>query len=159
MNVVIERKLPTDVSYVSLSTINFTGKFELANFNYTDDLSTLPAITTIKYRLKMNLAADTSFYLDSATVNYTQACTVAEKISITPNPVKDNLTVLIARNNPVNSTIIIHSISGQKVYQHSQQVSGAQTITIPMKQMSPGVYVVTVFLNDKKEVVKKIILN
>jgi hypothetical protein len=79
MNVVIERKLPTDINYISLSTISFTGKFELANFSYTDDLTALPNGITIKYRLKMNIAADTSFYLDSATVNYTQSCIVTER--------------------------------------------------------------------------------
>ncbi len=158
MNIVIERKLPTDVNYAAISTINFTGSFASGNFNYTDDLTALTGGIIIKYRLKMNIAADTSFYLDSASVNYGQPCnSVTEKIIFSPNPVTNQLTVLIARNNPVKATVNIHSMAGQKVYGNTQQVSGAQTITIPMKQMSRGVYFVTVFLNDKKVVVKKIV--
>ena len=157
MNIVVERKLPSDINYAAISTLNFTGSFASGNFNYTDDLSALAGGIIIKYRLKMNIAADTSFYLDSATVNYDLSCSsVTEKITLSPNPVTDQLTVLIARNNPVKATVTIHSISGQKVYSNTRQVSGAQKIIIPMKQMSRGVYFVTVFLNDKKEVVKKI---
>jgi serine protease AprX len=158
MNVVVERKLPADINYVAISTISFTGGFASGNFNYTDDLAALAGGIIIQYRLKMNIAADTSFYLDSATVNYGRSCSpVTEKITLSPNPVTDQLTVLIARNNPVKATVTIHSISGQKVYSNTQQVNGAQKIIIPMKQMSRGVYFVTVFLNNKKELVKKII--
>jgi len=39
----------------------------------------------------------------------------------------------------------------------AQQAAGTQTYTIPMKQMATGIYYVTVFVNDKKEVVKKIV--
>jgi len=161
MSIVIERKLPSDISYVPLSTFNFTGSFVSGNFNYVDDLSTLPSGIIIKYRLKMIIASDTSFYLDSATVNYKQSCNVAltEKITIGPNPVTDKLSILIARNSTVKAAVIIHSISGQTVYTNVQQVTGAQTILIPMKQMSRGIYFVTVFINDKKEVVKKIVRN
>ncbi|MBC7888649.1 MAG: S8 family serine peptidase [Ferruginibacter sp.] len=160
MNIVVERKLPTDINYVALTTIGFTGSFLSGDVNYTDDLTGLAAGITIKYRLKMTIAADTSFYLDSVTVNYGQSCnTVTENITIGPNPVTDNLIVLVARNTPVKATVIIHSIPGQIVYSTTQQVSGAQNIIIPMKQMSRGIYFVTVFLNDKKELVKKIVRN
>ncbi|MEP7109647.1 MAG: S8 family serine peptidase [Ferruginibacter sp.] len=160
MNITVERKLPTDISYVALSTIGFTGSFASGNFNYTDDLAALAGGVIIKYRLKMNIATDTSFYLDSANVNYGQACSsIPEKISFGANPITDKLTVLIARNNLVKATITIHSVSGQKVYSNTQQVSGAQTIIIPMKQMSRGVYYVTVFLDDKREIVRRIFRN
>lgn len=157
MNVVIERKLPFEQNYNTISTINFTGDFTAGNFTYSDDLTALTSGINIQYRLKMNIAADTSFYLDSATVNYVQSCSlITEKITISPNPVTDQLHVLIARNNPVKASITIHSISGQKIYSNTIPVSGAQIINIPMKQVSRGVYIVTILLDDKKELVKKI---
>lgn len=158
MNIVVERKLPADLDYAAISTVNFTGSFATGNFTYTDDLTSFAGGIDVKYRLKMNIAADTSFYLDSATVNYAQSCnTVTEKITIGPNPVTDKLSVLIARNNAVKANITIHSISGQKIYSYEGQVSGAQTISIPMKQMSRGVYFVSVFLNGRKELVKAVV--
>jgi hypothetical protein len=158
MSIVVERKLPTDANYVGLTTLDFSGSFSAGNVTYTDDLTALTAGIDIKYRLKMSIASDTSFYLDSSTVHYNQSCNlVTEKISISPNPVTDKLTVLIARNNAVKATINIHNILGQKIYSSTQQVSGAQSIFIPLKQISRGVYFVTVYLNGKKEMVKKIV--
>ena len=158
MSIVVERKLPTDVNYTSLTTFNFTGSFSSGNFTYSDDISSLASGIDVKYRLKMNIATDTSFYLDSALLNYSQACNLAtEKITISPNPVTDKLSVRFATTNPVNATIIIHNISGQKVYTKSQQVAGVQTVLIPMNQLNSGVYIVTVFLDDKKEAIKKLV--
>ena len=158
MSMVIERKLPTDITYAEISATPFTGNFTAGTVNYKDELAGVSGGIDISYRLKMYIAKDTSFYLDSATVNYSQACTsVIEKISVSPNPVTDRLSILIARNNPVLATILIHNLSGQKVYSSTQQVSGTQTISIPMKQVSKGTYFVTIILNGKKLAVKKIV--
>ena len=157
MSAVVERKLPADINYTPLSTITFTGSFAPGNFDYTDDLSTVAA-GTIKYRIKMNIGADTSFYLDSATVNYAQPCTgLTEKITISPNPVTEKLLVSITSNNIAKATVTLHSTAGQQVYTHTQMVSGQQTIAINMKQMSRGIYFVTVYLDGQKERVKKIL--
>ncbi len=160
MNIVVERKLPADVNYIALTTFAFTGSFSTGNFNYTDDLTSLGNGIIIKYRLKMNIATDTSFYLDSVQLNYTPSCNpVNETISISPNPVTDKLNIFISRNGPVKATVIMHTLSGQMVYSDTKQVSGSQLISIPMKQMSRGIYFVTIFLNDRKEIIKKIIRN
>jgi hypothetical protein len=111
----------------------------------------------------MTIASDTSFYVDSAIVNFAQPCassTITEKIVISPNPAADKLTVLIAKNNAVKAGIEIYSVSGQKVYSiNNQAVSRSQTFLIPMKQFSPGIYLVSVFIDNKKTVTKKIIRN
>ncbi len=160
MSMVIERKLPTDINYVEISTIQFTGNFAAGTVNYIDELAGVSGGIDIRYRLKMNIASDTSFYLDSATVNYRQACTsIVEKITISPNPVTDRLSILIARNNIARASIIIHNGTGQKIYSKTQVVSGSEIVSIPMKQISRGIYFVTIYLNDKKVLTKKIIRN
>jgi serine protease AprX len=68
ITIVVERKLATDINYIPVSTLASAGAFAARNFNYSDDLSNTSS-TVIKYRLKMNVAADTSFYLDSLTIN------------------------------------------------------------------------------------------
>ncbi len=70
ISIVVERKLPADANFITISTLNSTGGFASRNFSYTDDLRTFPT-SGIKYRFKMNIAADTSFYLDSVTINFT----------------------------------------------------------------------------------------
>lgn len=69
ISVVVERKLSSENSYTAINTQNSTGAFALRNFSYTDDLVNVNA-TSITYRLRMNIAADTSFYLDSATISF-----------------------------------------------------------------------------------------
>ncbi len=70
ISIVVERKLPADLNYSTVSTHSSTGAFLSRNFTFTDDLRSFPT-TGIKYRFKMNIAADTSFYLDSMTINFT----------------------------------------------------------------------------------------
>ncbi|HMI78848.1 MAG TPA: T9SS type A sorting domain-containing protein, partial [Ferruginibacter sp.] len=308
ISVVVERKLPADLNYTTVSTQTSTGAFLARNFIFSDDLGTFPA-SGVKYRFKMNIAADTSFYLDSVTVNFTPkpalgidkaiticgtgsadlttqfnttgltsswsiggnpvttptAVTVAgnyqliainnsgcadtasvnlsfiqkldlgadktitkcldsstnlttlyvaaglttswtiggnpvttptavtaagvyrlianntsgcadtafvtitndpqlcvtsllEKIKISPNPVTDRLKVEIIRIAAVKVEMIIHNSAGQIVYSNIvQQPAGGNAYFVPMKAMASGVYYVTVRINDKKEVVKKII--
>jgi hypothetical protein len=84
ISIIIERKLPTDINYSTLTTLTSTGGFVANNFSYTDDLTNL-ANGLIKYRFKMIVAADTSFFLDSATVNYNTNCT-ALPVTITGQP-------------------------------------------------------------------------
>lgn len=160
MNIEVERKLPTDAEYKTISTLNANGSFAATNFVIEDDLNNLQNNIAINYRIKMSIAADTSFYLDSAIVNYTNTCAGnTEKIIINPNPVRDNLSVLIARNNTVAAAIEIYSVSGQKVYSLlNQTVNYTKTFLIPMKQLNAGIYFVAVFIDNKKVITKKIVL-
>ncbi len=156
---IVERKLASGVNYAVINTQVGTGSFALRNFSYTDDLASV-ALGSIKYRISMKVSADTTFYLDSVTVNYSQTCnvTVVEKITISPNPVSDKLTVKIVKNNAAKVSIVVHTASGQKIYTViNQQAAGTQTYTIPMKEMSRGAYFVSVFIDDKKEITKKIL--
>ena len=309
INIVVERKLSTDISYTTLTTQTSTGGFASRNFSFTDDVTTVTT-SPVKYRFKMNIAADTSFYLDSITVNFTpkpnigpdintakcagsivnlttyytttglttnwtiggtpvanpSAVTVAgtyqlvtvnnsgcsdtalltltlnpkptlgadktaakcstdtydltaqfvtagltsswtlagtsvttpstviapgvyqlivtngfgcsdtalvtltndpslciippplEKTVIQPNPVHDNLTIVLIRVAAVKAEISLHNGSGQKVYSIANlQPAGGQTYSIPMKEMAGGIYYVTIRVNGKKEMVKKIL--
>ena len=90
-----------------------------------------------------------------------QICLAAliEKVSINPNPVIDNLTIVVARKTAVKVDILIHNAIGQVVYkQTNQQTAGQKTYTIPMKKMNGGIYFVQVYLNDEKVIVKKVVL-
>ena len=106
----------------------------------------------------MNIAADTSFYLDSASVNYSTACrSVLEKIIVSPNPVTDQLSVQVSSSSQVKATIALYSVSGQRVYSTTEQLSGSRRVMIPMKQYNSGIYIIAVFFDDKKIMVKKVV--
>ncbi|MFZ1783722.1 MAG: S8 family serine peptidase [Ferruginibacter sp.] len=308
IGIVVQRKLPGQTAYTDISTHTSTGAFKLNNFSYVDDLRSFPA-SGIVYRFRMDIATDTSFYLDSMTINFTprpalgvdksvgvcagnsfdlttqfittgltptwtlggnavanpaaviaagtyqliavnnsgcadtavvnlavnpkpnlgadititkctdsiinlttlftttglttnwslggtavstptaittagiyrliatngftcadtalvtitndpQVCVAAikEQLVISPNPVKDDLKVLVERKTAVKVDILIHNAAGQLVYQSTnQQAIGATTYNIPMKKMGGGIYFVTVRLNDNKEITRKIV--
>lgn len=84
---------------------------------------------------------------------------IPEEIVISPNPVKDNLSVKVVKASAATIGITIHNAAGQIVYNYNTQQGIGQTIyNIPMKKMGGGVYVVTVWVNDKKEKVKKVMV-
>lgn len=88
----VERKLPGQTSYTSISTQTSTGAFQARNFTYSDDLRSFTT-TGIWYRFKMNIAADTSFYLDSLFVNFTPRPNLgADKAVSVCSPSSVNLT-------------------------------------------------------------------
>jgi hypothetical protein len=306
ISITVERKLVTDNNYIAINTQTSSGAFASKNFSYSDDLINITS-TVIKYRFKMTIAADTSFYLDSATVNFvpkpnlgadksitrcsdstinlatfynttgltsiwtlngvavanplavntsgayqltatnTSGCAdtalvtaiviakpnlgadklvgkctdssfnltplfnttgltatwtiggtpvttpssvnttgtyqltvinssgcsdtalvtlnndaqlcppIVEQITISPNPVNDYLKIVIGRKSSVKINIAVHNTSGQKMYTTTnQQAAGTSIYTIPVKQLAAGMYYITVTVNDKKEIVKKI---
>ena len=92
-------------------------------------------------------------------INDQQLCVqpLIDKITISPNPVSDKLSVLIIRKTAVKVDILIHNSGGQITYRLSnQQVAGSHIYSIPMKNMGGGIYFVTIKLDNKKELVKKV---
>ena len=161
MNVFVERKLPADIDYKVISSQHATADFVLTNFSYDDDLNIFKNNMAIQYRIKMAIGSDTTFYLDSATINYIPTCSIVNKegIIISPNPVTDKLSVTITKNNTSTASIEVYSLNGQKVYYlNNQTVTGTQVFTIPMKHLNAGIYLISVFINDKKEYTKKVLL-
>lgn len=158
MTLFVERKLPLENNYTTIFTQDATGIFSTNDYNFADDLHGLPGNMAIRYRIKMSIGSDTSFYVDSATVNLINPCTLVEDIQVSPNPVSDELSVSIVRNEAVNVAIELFAINGQKVY--SQKIAmqgGTQLIKIPTRQLSKGIYFVTVFINNKSAYTKKIL--
>lgn len=168
LNVNPKPNLGADFSFSKCtdSTINLVNLFITTNLTTSWTIGGLavinPAIVLNEgvYRL---IAVNNFGCADTAFVNISndyQICLAAlkEKIVISPNPVTDNLTVLVARKTAVKVDILIHNALGQIVYkQTNQQTPGQITYTIPMKKMSGGIYFVTVRLNDEKVVAKKVL--
>ena len=85
MNLVFERKLPSDADYSILHTQTFTGAFGTRTFSYTDGLGEYTSGVPIRYRIKMIIGTDTSFYLDSVSLAYVIPCNQVTERKICPN--------------------------------------------------------------------------
>ncbi|UAY51721.1 S8/S53 family peptidase [Ferruginibacter albus] len=159
MNVIVERKLSSDANYIAIGTLNKATSFTVNDFSFTDDLSGLPS-QSISYRVKMTIAADTSFYLDSTVVTHldTSAVVYTDSISIYPNPAVNDLKVFISQKNASNIQITVCNSAGQLIYTYNEnQPKGSKIYTIPFQKLNSGVYFVTLYADNKKKITKQVI--
>jgi serine protease AprX len=155
----VERKLANEKDYSIIHTQQGTGNFTMKNFAYADDLGNA-ALGLVKYRIRMQISADTTFYLDSASINFAQLCKppTQKKITISPNPVLDKLNILVKENDGATVEILIQTPLGQKTfYTKKQQITNNEQFSIPFTKMGRGIYFVTVFINGEKTEAKKIL--
>lgn len=161
MKIEVERKFPTDSIYTLITTFQQSGNYGMKQFFYADDLSATD-YGFVNYRYKMIIDADTSYYLDSTVVNYLNNCKIIipnqNNITISPNPFTDNFFINLERTADTKVDVIVVNALGQKLHSETfTHLAGIGAHEINMRQTSRGIYFVTVFMNGKKEIVKKII--
>jgi subtilisin family serine protease len=161
MYISVERKFANQTDYSEIATLHSDSTFGMHNFEYIDNLDQTN-YGTVQYRYKMSIGTDTTFYLDSSTVNYLNPCIFIppseNTLLISPNPVNNELFIKMDRVVNTKVDVIIHNLSGQKVFAYTyNQPIGSDTKSINFRNFARGVYFVTVYLNDKKEVVQRIL--
>jgi serine protease AprX len=151
MNVIVERKQSNQNDYTTFKTINGNGAFTNKNINFTDDLALVSA-GAVNYRIKIDIATDTSFYLDSIVVNAPTLCTnPINEVNINPNVLTDRTDITISRATVSKIRIVLTNTLGQTMYKTEYiQAAGSQVKSINMQSMPVGIYFVSVFANDKK---------
>ena len=78
-------------------------------------------------------------------------------ITIFPNPVADQNLTISVRNTMTSMTIKIHNTLGQEIYRNEAVVKNG-TATIPVGNLSKGVYLITI-ASEGSEVTKRFIKN
>ena len=166
MSQVIERKLPGASDYTTLTTLQNNAAWGLHDFSYDDDV-TAADLGIITYRIKTIIGTDSTFYLDSMSVNKNQVCStpvlennITVIQTINNNQVSENADLLITRSTTAKINVVIQNALGQRVYASEfQQPVGTQTKSFNLKQLlaSKGVYFITVYIDNKKAVTKKIL--
>lgn len=151
INVVVERKQASEVAYSPYKTFAGSGTFINKNISFTDDLSQTSG-GNVNYRIRMDIATDTSFYLDSLVIAAPQTCTnPTNNLKVSPNPVVDNLNIIITREKTTQVILTVVNAQGRRVYETTyQQAAGSQVKKINMQQMASGIYFVKVIADDKK---------
>ncbi len=150
MPIELQRKVANG-SYTTIQTFTSAAPFQKRNFSYADDLSG-QSLGPVQYRLMMKVAADTSFFLDSATVMYASSCLpAADSITIGPNPVENNLQIIFQRTQTAAFQVLLTNAAGQRVYQKDVQTpAGVTTLTVPMITLSRGVYTLSLWRDGKR---------
>jgi serine protease AprX len=157
IKLILERKLPTEAAYFPIKTFTGTGNFSLQQLKYTDVLSNTPT-GTVQYRTQIVIGTDTTFYADSLSVNYLQQCAANENsININPNPFSGYLNIALERTTVANAVLVLQNAAGQRIYTASWKLPVGNTLkTIPVQQLSKGIYFATVYIEGKKVITKKI---
>ncbi len=159
MKLITERKFPEDSAYSTIFTFHSNDLFKNQNFSFTDSLSNYD-YSSVKYRYKMIIGNDTTYYLDSTNILLLLPCvsdTISDNsINIYPNPVIDFLNLSINEKEAAQYKISITNESGQKIYfaefKHNQ---GYELKRINCAAFSKGIYILTLYINDKKNVSRK----
>ena len=151
MNVIVERKQSNEVAYTPYKTFAGTGNFTNKNISFTDDLS-LTSGGNVNYRIRLDIAADTTVYLDSLIVNAPLLCTnPVNSLKVNPNPVINNVNIIISREKLSKISVVLITAEGKKMYESTfRQPAGSQVKMINMQQMAAGIYFIKVFADDKK---------
>jgi hypothetical protein len=76
MNIEIERKLSNEINYSLIALLDSNQNYGLHHFNFSDDMAGLN-ITYASYRFKVIIGTDTTYYIDSSTINYNPVCASA----------------------------------------------------------------------------------
>ncbi len=85
MQVILERKLPSDTAFIPQTNQAFSGPFSTRAFSLNNNLAGFTGGIEVQYRIKMQIGTDTSFYLDTLTLPYSNACTPVTERKICPN--------------------------------------------------------------------------
>jgi len=80
MSLVIERKLPTDIDYASITSLTKNQSFGYFPFSFSDNLSTIENMN-IWYRFKMIIGTDSTYFLDSVLIFKGKCCNANFKIT------------------------------------------------------------------------------
>jgi hypothetical protein len=159
MRMVLERRLPEETDYKPVDTVVADGAFIRRDVFYEDDWSDLPDGINVSYRIGMQIGADTSYYLDSASIVFPGNCypIPAKEVTLFPNPVHNNLNILAYRSAPATISAVVYNSAGQQVASLPvQPLRGRQQFILPLQPLSRGTYSVAVFIDNKRVLVQKI---
>jgi len=130
--------------------------FIIGNFN--DD-----ANTTLDSNNQANLFYAVSYYfiddvsVVDCTVGINEIESYKNKISLLPNPAKDESVYSIFLNRNETGSMIVYSKLGVKLL-NKQLVEGNNTVSIPLTELGAGVYFIQTYVNGKNTDIRKLVV-
>lgn len=150
MTVTVERKVEGAADYTLIHNFQGNGAFEFTDLNFTDVITALPE-GTIQYRIGMQIGTDTTFYLDSTSLQHHTLCNpVKNEIRVSPNPINEQINLELIFIESGKLTLALYNAAGQSIHKSSSEIlSGRTRKSIASHHLSAGLYFLKVFLNDK----------
>ena len=140
---------------ISGTYIAFGGEKYLTIGNFKDDANTMIDSTSAT-SLNAYLFIDDVSVID-CTVGLNEIESYKNKISLMPNPAKDESVYKIFLNRNEIGNIIVYSKLGIKLL-NKQLVEGNNTISIPLSELGAGVYFVQTYVNGKNTDIRKLVV-
>jgi hypothetical protein len=135
------------ISWTRIGDVNARGHSgQQQTYSFTDPA---PPVFTCFYRLKM---ADVD-----GIYTYSRIITVIVSAELTgirlfPNPARENIQVQYAAALNGMAGLLVSDASGKLVYQSSIALkTGINTFSVPVQQLSPGYYTITLIAESKRE--------
>jgi len=121
-------------------------KTEIKNYSFNEDVGQLAA-AKLYYRIKAVENNNKNKY--SITILLSKEG--AGKLQVVPNPVRDNINVLISSSEKAVVTIYIMDMKGRRVYKSTEKIqAGSITIRLPVAHnLLPGTYILEAIIDKK----------
>ncbi|HYE55986.1 MAG TPA: S8 family peptidase, partial [Chitinophagaceae bacterium] len=151
----VQRKLATDADFVTIATVSGkSAAFEKNSYSYNDTLQHFNG--EVQYRL-LQVIPDTAVAIGAATVNLNGPCTdvtaAALTVSVAPNPVENNILYLRISTPEAlpDLYVVIRDMKGRLIRNIRRSAApGTTTQSIGLDHIAAGVYVVSVYSNNKE---------
>lgn len=154
MKIRVERKTADDNTFTPLEDIQGTGGFTYQHFSLVDDLTNFSE-GQITYRMSMIIGNDTTYILDSLSVQHTDNChpVIPEKdeVIVSPNPANQQVKIMLQSAAGGRYEYELYNMLGQKVFKSSATVSiGRTPIFLSVAKYSSGIYFIKITDNKRK---------
>ncbi len=156
MKIIIERKTANEFIYSPLTELSTQNNFDFHLLNTTDDLSNTPE-GLIKYRMTMILGTDTTYTLDSLSIQHIDNChpiiPETDGFVLSPNPANSQVKLTIQSVQGGKYFYGLYNILGQQLLQNSITVQpGSTHLFVPLVKYANGIYFFRVLDNKKKRI-------
>lgn len=145
----------------SVDQVSFTGIGSVANngkysFSIIDARSSLG---TTYYRLKI-IRQNGSISYSSIVIITHHVSSVFNQVTVFPNPATHRLNLSIVTSKNASARIAVYNASGQRTFDRQIRLSaGYQTLSVPVSQYTPGIYLLTLDADGVSERKKFIKIN
>lgn len=157
MQLIVERKLSGESSYSDLFFATGPDIFSDKDFSWSDDLTGQPA-GTVSYRFRMEIMADTSFYLDTLEYQIISSCEIngnAALIYQQPG-INDRIFIRWSTETQGPAAVWLYNAEGQLLKKNELNISrGILTESLELTGLPRGIYIIRAqfgneILNTKK---------
>lgn len=141
----IERQLGSGLAWQPVGFVAATGQPVGSTYEFTDkSLATATASPLAYYRLRQEDQDGTITYSPVAVVTR-QAALAASELQLSPVPVTgSSLSVALAEAGQAGLEVAVTNTQGQRLLHFTTQASTDAALSLPVAQLSAGVYIITV---------------